>query len=58
MPAGEVDGLVPVVFVECHGWEIGPDALLVVDGVGWSVAPVVQVSGDFVGVVEVHLVVA
>lgn len=58
VPAGEVDGLVLVVLVESHGGKSGVDALLVVQSVGWTVSPVVQVSSDFIGVVEHHLMVA
>ena len=51
---GSVD--VPALQVNClivkaEGRVLGPDAIFVLDGEGWTVAPVEEVAGDLVRIV-------
>lgn len=47
MPALQIDCFI----VEAEGRVLGPDPIFVLDGEGWTIAPVEEVAGDLVGIV-------
>ena len=47
VPAFQIDCFV----VKAEGWVLGPNAIFVLNGESWTVAPVEEVAGDLVGIV-------